>query len=313
MKIIISVAIALLCGNVNSQPWSSNGICDFVDGTKYSNGNTTGCACTWYSIDVLSGDTTLNCAFGNCGQSYLEECVFDCNGHGGAPTISVARECDATAVPVCWFQGGGSAGELFCAGIAMSIELVDFWGNSTPKYNEILWAVSSQTDNDYFTISHSTDGLSFKEIGMLDGEGTTNNFKLYRFLHIAPKLGINYYKLKQTDFNGEYAEFPVIAINTKHYPGTDVFTDVYPNPSNGLFYINYKGKNFGTPIEISILNVEGVVVRETSIDKFNNSQAIAFDMEGLSKGYYHMKLTQEQINPELGGLVNETKKFVIVK
>jgi hypothetical protein len=55
------------------------------------------------------------------------------------------------------------------------------------------------------------------------------------------------------------------------------------------------------------------MVRETVIDKFNNSQAITFDLKGLAKGYYHMRLTQPQINPKLSSLVNETKKFVIVK
>ena len=311
-NLIILIVISLLCGNVNSQPWSPDGICDFASGVQWNNGGSTPCACTWYS--VLGTDTILNCAFGSCGQADLEECAYDCNGHGGNPTDMVPRTCDATAVPICWFQGAGNtAGFDYCNGLALSIELIDFWGNSTPKYNEILWAVSSQTDNDYFTISHSTDGLSFKEMGILDGEGTTVDFKIYRFLHMSPKLGINYYKLKQTDFNGESAEFPVIAINTKPYPGTGVFTDIYPNPSNGLFYINYKGKNFGTPIEVSIFNIEGVVVRETVIDKFNNSQAIAFDLKGLAKGYYNMRLTQPQISAELGGLVDETKKFVIVK
>jgi hypothetical protein len=59
--------------------------------------------------------------------------------------------------------------------------------------------------------------------------------------------------------------------------------------------------------------VEGVVVRKTTINKFNDSQAIAFNLEGLDKGYYEVRLIQSQINTELGGFIDETKKVIIVK
>ena len=147
----------------------------------------------------------------------------------------------------------------------------------------------------------------------LDGEGTTNDYKIYRFLHMYPKIGVNYYKLKQVDFNGEYTEFPVIAVSTKPSSNNNAFTNIYPNPSNGLFYINYNGHNFDAPINVSITNVEGVVVRNTTINKFNDSQAIAFNLEGLDKGYYEVRLIQSQINTELGGFIDETKKVIIVK
>lgn len=308
MSLLLSTS--MICINANSQPWTSNGVCDFTSGVQWNNGGSTPCACTWWS--VVGTDTILNCAFGDCGQSDLLECAYDCNGHNGNPTDMVPRTCDATAIPICWYQGAGNtAGFDYCIGLGLSIDLIDFWGNSTPKYNEILWAVASQTDNDYFTISHSTNGLSYTEMGMLDGEGTTNDYKVYRFLHMSPKIGINYYKLKQTDFNGEFTEFPVIAINTKPYSGSNVFTSVYPNPSSGLFYINYTGKNFNTPINVSIFNTQGVKIRETTISKFNDSQAIAFDLKDLDDGYYHIRFFQPQINAELGGLVDETKKIMI--
>ena len=79
MKNLLLVLGLLLSFNLMAQPWTSDGICDFTDGQQWNNGGAKGCACTWYS--VVGTDTILNCAFGDCGQNALLECVYDCNGH----------------------------------------------------------------------------------------------------------------------------------------------------------------------------------------------------------------------------------------
>ena len=273
-----------------TQPWSSNSLCDFVDNTQYSNGATKGCACTWLTLDV-NGDTITNCAYGNCGQSYLFECVYDCNGHNGNPTNSIVRQCDATANPICWFQGGGSAGELFCAGIALSIELDEFWGSAVDSYNEIYWTTVSELDNDYFVVSYSKDGYDFKDIGTIDGAGTTNQEHKYRFIHVNAERGVSYYKLKQVDYNGVYEEFHIISINNNGIKTGGLFSEIFPNPSSNLFYFNYNGKIFNTPINIKIASTLGETVREGIVKKYNNSQAISFNLDGLESGVYLVELT----------------------
>ena len=304
MRKLLYLSILFICfayNDVLSQSWVSNGICDLVDGQQYSNGNTTGCACTWYSIDILSGDTTLNCAFGNCGQSYLEECAFDCNGHGGAPTLSVARTCDATAVPVCWFQGGGSAGELFCGSIALPIEMGDFWGESTTEGNVLYWTTITELDNDYFNLSYSQDGIDFIVLTQIKGAGSSQSPKNYRFIHTSPLVGVGYYKITQFDYNGESEEFPIIAIN-RLIKGI-LFSDIFPNPSTNVFFFNYNGKMFNTPINVKIESSLGVIIMEGEIDKYNNSQSISFDLNGVNKGIYLVKITQ--------GNNSETKRLLL--
>jgi hypothetical protein len=298
LLIVLILAIFTFCSNVNAQQWSANGICDFVDGQKYSNGNTTGCACTWYSIDILSGDTTLNCAFGNCGQSYLEECAFDCNGHGGAPTLSVARTCDATAVPVCWFQGGGSAGELFCGTIALPIELYQFWGSVVDSHNEIQWVTSSEIDNDYFELYHSIDGITFTLLTEMQGAGNSTTTSNYRFLHFNPKRGVNYYRLTQVDFNGDRTEYTSIAITNKSDNDNNLFSNIFPNPNKSIFYFNYNGNRFNQPINVKIMDWAGRVVLIGSIDKFNNTQGITLDIGNIDSGVYTVIISQGNISEQ---------------
>lgn len=291
----------LWAGPTLSQPWTSNGACDYTDGQQWNNGGAKGCACTWYSVSGV--DTILNCAFGDCGQSDILECIYDCNGHNGEPTDMVPRTCDATADPVCWFQGGGSAGELFCGAIALPIELYEFWGSAVDSYNEIYWTTVSELDNDYFVVSYSKDGYDFKDIGTIDGAGTTNQEQKYRFIHGNAERGVSYYKLKQVDYNGVYEEFHIISINNNGTKTGGLFSEIFPNPSSKLFYFNYNGKIFNTPINIKIVSTLGEIVREGVVKKYNNSQAISFNLDGLESGIYLSELTH--------GNIREIKRVIL--
>jgi hypothetical protein len=296
------IVMLLWAGSTLAQPWTSNSVCDLTNGTQWNNGGATPCACTWYSVN--GSDTILNCAYGDCGQSDLFECVYDCNGHNGNPTDMVPRTCDATASPICWYQGAGStAGADFCAGIALSIELVDFWGVSVGSNNELYWSTSSEIDNDYFEISYSTEGYNFEVLTNVNGSGNSSQLLNYRFIHTNPKIGVGYYKIKQVDYNGESEEFPIISINNNIINTPYIFTDVYPNPSSNIFYFNYTGKLFNQPITIRLMNSVGSVLLDGVIEKFNDSQSIPFKLMGISKGYYVIEIIQ--------GEHRETKKIMV--
>jgi hypothetical protein len=282
-----------------AQPWSPSGTCDFTDQTQWNNGGAKGCACTWYD-----SEGNLNCAFGDCGQNALYECVYDCNGHNGYATDQTPRQCDATASPYCWYNGGGgNAGELYCQGITLPIELLDFWGQSTENYNEIHWETNSELDNDYFIISYSSNGVEFNELIRVDGAGTTTTPQSYYFRHGNPIYGTSYYKLTQVDYNGESEEFPVIAINNKKMDSQYVFSDVYPNPSSDIFYFNYNGNSLNETIYVKVTNLLGKTVLTGSVDKYNNSQAIPFKLIGVEKGNYFIEIKK--------GEHTETKKLMV--
>lgn len=282
-----------------AQPWSPSGTCDFTDQTQWNNGGAKGCACTWYD-----SEGNLNCAFGDCGQNALYECVYDCNGHNGYATDQTPRQCDATASPYCWYNGGGgNAGELYCQGITLPIELLDFWGQSTGNYNEIHWETNSELDNDYFIISYSSNGVEFNELIRVDGAGTTTTPQSYYFRHGNPIYGTSYYKLTQVDYNGESEEFPVIAIKNKKMDSQYVFSDVYPNPSSDIFYFNYNGNSLNETIYVKVTNLLGKTVLTGSVDKYNNSQAIPFKLIGVEKGNYFIEIKK--------GEHTETKKLMV--
>jgi len=82
-------------------------------------------------------------------------------------------------------------------------ELVDFSVSATGGDNELSWTTASETNNDFFTVQHSRDGSSWNDIEHVQGMGTTSEKNMYQTYHRRVNAGINYYRLKQTDFNGE--------------------------------------------------------------------------------------------------------------
>ena len=100
-------------------------------------------------------------------------------------------------------------------GSALPIVLLSFdaW-MSDDIYNivTIEWEVASQVNNSYYTILKSSDGFSWSEIAKVPGAGTNNEYMKYSIIDENPRRGWNYYKLKQTDYDGQSEEFEVVSV-----------------------------------------------------------------------------------------------------
>lgn len=99
--------------------------------------------------------------------------------------------------------------------VVLPIELLYFNGYSKNEYNLLVWSTATENNNDYFTLEKSTDGLSFKSIGVIKGSGNSS-FKIdYNFKDRDIEDVINYYVLKQTDINGNYSYSDIISIDNR--------------------------------------------------------------------------------------------------
>jgi hypothetical protein len=69
----------------------------------------------------------------------------------------------------------------------------------------LSFSTASETNNDYFTIERSGDGISFDAIGEIDGAGNSSEERHYEYNDDNPQPDINYYRIKQTDYDGQYS------------------------------------------------------------------------------------------------------------
>ena len=114
----------------------------------------------------------------------------------------------------------------------LPIELISFEGKALKNTVELNWTTASEVNNDYVAIERSDDAINFMEIGRIPGQGDTEEERSYTYVDKAPLQGINYYRLRQVDFNGDVNRHAIIAVEVELEQVASKM-NIYPNPSQG--------------------------------------------------------------------------------
>lgn len=91
------------------------------------------------------------------------------------------------------------------------IQLVGFTVQCDNGTALIKWTTATETNNDYFTIERTTDGITYDSVGTVKGAGNSIFDINYQFTDKNPVNGTSYYRLTQTSFDGVVTPFPPIA------------------------------------------------------------------------------------------------------
>lgn len=94
----------------------------------------------------------------------------------------------------------------------LPIELLSFAGRPIESGNLLIWSTATEHNNDYFTILWSVDGYHWTSIGKVDGAGNSIQKIDYSYLDESPAIGVNYYILKQTDYDGRFEDSDIISV-----------------------------------------------------------------------------------------------------
>lgn len=101
--------------------------------------------------------------------------------------------------------------------IVLPIELLSFDGDKRNDEIMLNWSTATEVNNDFYTIEKSTDGTIFKTIGVVSGAGNSNNVINYQYADYNMFEGTNYYRLRQTDYDGKSKMSNVIAVNNHNH------------------------------------------------------------------------------------------------
>lgn len=165
----------------------------------------------------------------------------------------------------------------------LPIELISFNAHVTSN-NAVYcdWSTATEQNNDYFTIEKSKDGKLFNEAGRVDGAGNSSSRLDYGFLDNEPFQGLSYYRLKQTDFDGETSYSKVVAVTIDHQNKINV----YPALTTGVLHIN--GISSLESSTIDIINYQGKVL--ISLSKNQISENNKLDLTLFSNGVYFVRI-----------------------
>ncbi len=65
----------------------------------------------------------------------------------------------------------------------------------------VNWSTASESNNKYFDIEKSTDGITWTTLSSLNGAGNSSTVKNYAAYDAKPVAGFNYYRIKQVDID----------------------------------------------------------------------------------------------------------------
>lgn len=128
----------------------------------------------------------------------------------------------------------------------LPIELLSFEGRPSDSGNLLKWSTATEQNNDYFTILWSVDGYHWTSIGKVDGAGNSVRKIDYSYLDESPATGINYYILKQTDYDGRSKDSDIISVFSDRgldpvlISCSNLLGQEVPIDSKGLLVLKYR-------------------------------------------------------------------------
>ncbi len=207
---------------------------------------------------------------------------------------TVTGTCVTTSTPPLTQRTGMNGFSVFAIAQSVSplpVELTDFSGTATADFNHLKWTTASETGNDYFTLERSTDGVTFQELGRVDGAGNSTQLLNYSFDDTNPFEGTNYYRLKQTDFNGHFTYSNMISLNFNR--GNMAVNNIRPNPTNGELNFDFTSPE-ETEIHFIITDVTGRVVADEYRKVKAGVTSIGTLIAEESAGVYSLKIIEEK-------------------
>ena len=181
--------------------------------------------------------------------------------------------------------------------ITLPIELLSFTAIKVGAYVQLDWSTATEINNDYFTIERSLDGEKFEEILTEQGAGNSSSKLVYRRYDEAPLMGYNYYRLSQTDFNGESESFNVEVVNFDGGMRLDnnstINMKVYPNPTNGSQLKLLIERLDEGELILDIVTAEGQLIDQRQLiveTEKSNWQVEVLQGKSLAAGTYYLRV-----------------------
>lgn len=165
---------------------------------------------------------------------------------------------------------------------------------------QVAWGTYSEKNNDFFTLERSIDGKNFEVLATIDGAGNSNKKLSYSYEDTNPGAGMNYYRLKQTDFNGDFEYFKIVGVNNKlgvveEKRAKDAIHigKVWPNPFTDQMNINFEVEMDGE-VEVIIQNAMGQIIHKDLSPSFYGENSYVFEKGmQLEAGVYYVTLSQD--------------------
>jgi len=168
----------------------------------------------------------------------------------------------------------------------LPIELLYFTAECENDAVRLEWATASETNNDYFLIERSNDGLSWTSVGTVDGAGNSMSELNYSLYDVDPIQGKAYYRITQFDFDGQFERFDIISANC----GLNEIPEfsVYPNPFDNEIYVQLE--NWTNVTAVRLFDLQGKLLNQWDVNDSNELINLRIETNHLLPGVYLVEI-----------------------
>ena len=172
----------------------------------------------------------------------------------------------------------------------LPVELLSFKAECEKEQMKITWSTASEINNELFTIERSPNGVEFESIGSVNGVGNSTTNQYYSLLDHAPLDGINYYRLKQTDFDGTYKYSETI---TKYSCINSGNVKIYSYVEHDQNIQVVMETNAGEKATLFVTDLSGRVVYNKGVTIASGFNQFTIPVSTFSQGMYMITLRGE--------------------
>ena len=165
----------------------------------------------------------------------------------------------------------------------LPIELVQFTAAAKGRSILLFWRTATEISNSHFAVERSPDGRNFTAIGQVPGAGTSFEPQHYIFTDERPLPGLNYYRLRQVDFDGQFSYSPVVTALVGQPGGILLF----PSPATDFLNIQLE-KPLEETVVWEVFDLTGRLLRS---GKFLAETAdVEINVNELPRGIYALRV-----------------------
>jgi hypothetical protein len=169
----------------------------------------------------------------------------------------------------------------------LPIELLSFNVICSNSKKQTIWSTASEVNNAYFEVEESQDGITFYTIANVATQnGNSVTEQQYSTMFDNNQHITNYYRLKQTDVNGNYTYSSLVKVACSKTSEAPIVS-IYPNPTTA--YLQLSIEHLEGSLSYSIYNVQGkeIITKQT---KLITDYKEKIDISQLAKATYILQL-----------------------
>jgi len=175
--------------------------------------------------------------------------------------------------------------------VPLPVELLSFEAVCNPNNILLKWATASETNNHFFEIEHSTNLQQWNSLAIVEGSGNSNQIIQYQHQWYNPPSVVNYFRLRQQDFNGEESFSGIISSFCEEhknlYPFEIQFI-TFGNSDGNLVQFLYPNKS---DIKVEVFDEKGRLVFQQQIYTNEGINQLNLSSVNWAKGIYLLRLS----------------------